>query len=336
MIRSENIQILPPSSDELFDAASASKWSQLVLDGNILQIPAMSPSEIPGSAARSVRPCLRGLLTVFELRIYDANYRLNSWSPFDASKGLEPWRALLEDPRDKALTSLTVGLVSADIDVFYNADVNAAVLWHSCCLMLSANIQLLETAIGRSGPDQAARALDEVAKWSHTASARRACLHAGEIYRMLLNRKVNDTVNVYTAAALFRSAIVLGLYLSTVSNHQVVQDEQPLELLDGFNWTAIGKIGLSDESGNSEFSDPVRDYDQKSQRAINFIRNGGTVSAGKYLHPPGYASARRVLIHFADLMEGMGKWKSRTFCEILHILSDDLMVIREETGYGDD
>ena len=38
----------------------------------------------------------------------------------------------------------------------------------------------------------------------------------------------------------------------------------------------------------------------------------------------GYLAARRTLLHCSDLMEGMGRWKSRTFSQILHIMSDDL------------
>ena len=76
-----------------------------------------------------------------------------------------------------------------------NTDLNSAVLWHASCMMLGANIRYFELAAGRAGPGPAVTALEDISAWSQTQSARRAVLHAAQIYKLLFDRKVSDIVN---------------------------------------------------------------------------------------------------------------------------------------------
>jgi hypothetical protein len=86
------------------------------------------------------------------------------------------------------------------------------------------------------------------------------------------------------------------------------------------DWTSVGHVGLV-ETANS----PSNQLGFGTEvLAVNFIRNGGPFSITGVAMEGGYLAARRTLLHCADLMDGMGRWKSRTFSQILHIMSDDL------------
>jgi hypothetical protein len=258
-------------------------------------------------------------LTLLLLRVYESNDRLaNVTGP---QKQFEPWRVYAEDSRSRELIPLLVNLSSSSIDALRTADLNSAVLWHSSCMMLGANIRYFELAAGRSGPGPAVTALEDISTWSQTPSARRSVLHAAHIFKLLFDRKVSDIVNPHSVVALFQAALVLGLYIFTLPANAPACgiNDNCLELLDLVDWTHVGHVGLMD-SPNS----PGAQLGFGDGTVVNFIRNGGPFSITGIALEGGYLAARRTLLHCADLMDGMGRWKSRTFSQILHIMSDDL------------
>ncbi|KAF1949068.1 hypothetical protein CC80DRAFT_599194 [Byssothecium circinans] len=320
MIRPESVQILPPSEYNLYHANSASKWFHLVQRGARIHSNRITPSYLPTAGLKLDSSTLRSLLTLFLLRVYEANDRLANINN-GTQKHLEPWRIYAEDARSRELIPLLVNLSSSSIDALRTADLNSAVLWHASCMMLGANISFFELAAGRAGPGPAVTALEDISTWSQTASARRSVLHAAHIFKLLFDRKVSDIVNPHSVVALFQAALVLGLYIFTLPPSTVAcnLNEPCLELLDLVDWSYIGQVGFLDSplspGGPLGFGDnPV----------VSFIRNGGPFSITGIALDGGYLAARRTLLHCADLMDGVGRWKSRTFSQILHIMSDDL------------
>jgi hypothetical protein len=85
------------------------------------------------------------------------------------------------------------------------------------------------------------------------------------------------------------------------------------------DWTCVGQVGLIDTPRS-----PGAPLGFGDNTIVSFIRNGGPFSITGIALEGGYLAARRTLLHCADLMDGMGRWKSRTFSQILHIMSDDL------------
>ena len=77
-------------------------------------------------------------------------------------------------------------------------------------------MQIFELAAGRAGAGPAGKALADVEDWARTSSARRACVHAAQSFKLLSNRKVSESITLNSMSALFCSALVLGLYLFTV------------------------------------------------------------------------------------------------------------------------
>lgn len=289
----------------------------------------ITPSFLPTPGIKIDHTSFRSLLTLLILRVYESTERLANTN--GSQKILEPWRRYAEDPRSRELIPLLVNLSSSSIDALRTADLNSAVLWHASCMLLGANIRYFELAAGRSGPGPAVGALEDISAWTQTASARRAVLHAAHIFKILYERKVSDIVNPHSVVALFQAALVLGLYIFTLppETQSCNIDGNCLELLELVDWTCIGYIGLSDTPNS-----PNTPIGYSDGTARNFIRNGGPFSITGIPLEGGYLAARRTLLHCADLMDGMGRWKSRTFSQILHIMSDDLTDV--DVGDSDD
>lgn len=319
MIRPETVQILPPSEYNLYHANSATKWFHLAQRGARIHATRITPSFLPTPGLKLDNTSFRSLLTLLLLRVYESNDRLaNANGP---QKQLEPWRVYTEDQRSRELIPLLVNLSSSSIDALRTADLNSAVLWHSSCMMLGANIRFFELAAGRAGPGPAVAALEDISAWSQTPSARRSVLHAAHIFKLLFDRKVSDIVNPHSVVALFQAALVLGLYIFTLSPNAPVCgiNDNCIELLDLVDWNQVGHVGLMDTPNS-----PGAQLGFGDGMVVNFIRNGGPFSITGIALEGGYLAARRTLLHCADLMDGMGRWKSRTFSQILHIMSDDL------------
>ncbi|ORY05702.1 hypothetical protein BCR34DRAFT_490720 [Clohesyomyces aquaticus] len=319
MIRPETVQILPPSEYNLYHSSSATKWFHLIQRGARIHTHRITPSFLPTPGLKLESASFRSLLTMLLLRIYESNDRLANVN--GPQKQLEPWRVYAEDPRSRDLIPLLVNLSSSSIDALRTADLNSAVLWHASCMMLGANIRLFELAAGRLGAAPAVTALEDISAWSQTPSARRSVLHAAHIFKLLFDRKVSDIVNPHSVLSLFQAALVLGLYIFTLPSTapSCGINDNCIELLDLVDWTCIGHVGLMETPAS-----PSNSLGFGEGTPATFIRNGGSFSITGIGMEGGYLAARRTLLHCADLMEGMGRWKSRTFSQILHIMSDDL------------
>lgn len=318
MIRPESVQLLPPSEYNLYHANSATKWFHLVQRGVRINSNRITPSYLPTPGLKLDSSTLRSLLTLFLLRVYESNDRLANIS--GPHKHLEPWRIFAEDTRSRELIPLLINLSSSSIDALRTADLNSAVLWHASCMMLGANTRYFELAAGRAGPGPAVTALEDISAWAQTPSARRSVLHAAHIFKLLFDRKVSDIVNPHSVVALFQAALILGLYIFTIPpSTSCGINDNCIELLDIVDWTCVGQVGLIDTPRS-----PGAPLGFGDNSIISFIRNGGPFSITGIALDGGYLAARRTLLHCADLMDGMGRWKSRTFSQILHIMSDDL------------
>lgn len=269
---------------------------------------------------------LPALLTSLQHRTTEANYRLIiSGEVHGMDKLLEPWRLYEQDQRHAMLVSTVAALPSTSASPLEKADINGVISWHTSCMMMTANIRLFEQAAGRSGSTEVPAALQHIAHWASMPTARRAVLHAAQVFKLLFYRRVSDVINVHTVAALFKSALILSFYLLTapVSNNPGLK--RTLELFDEIDWSQVGKRGMADVA-SSELGSGDGDHSSASSATL-FIEEGGSFSITGVVHPPGHSSCRRVLLHAADLMQTLGKWKSRTFSHILYLLTDDLMDI---------
>ena len=336
-VRPEGIQVCIPADNVLFAADSLTRWEQLLdLNNFRLTFPLLRPRmfdlEGPLDSLTSLDPPLHPfaqhtLLTVIKLAQCDAQHRhfllTDDWERHDH---LIPWHSFSEDLRARALVPVTIRLASIVTARPSITDSNAMVLWHNLCMTLNCNVQIFELAAGRGGAGPASKALADITEWTQTSSARRTCVHAAQIFKLLHNRKVSDPIGINALTALFYAALVLGLYLFVVppKPEDAVNNAYTYDVLDDVDWTLVGDAGMTIDS--SPESSPGAGFEKttSSVPAVAFIERGGPMSIGGVVSAGGYMSARRTFLDFAHLMDEMGTWKPKMLSKILHIMSDVL------------
>lgn len=226
------------------------------------------------------------------------------------------------DGRARCLPSLQSQLITAYGEILDQLNSNTLIAWHYMCMMLTADIQIFDLAAGRAGPTPARKALADIREWSQTSAARRACLHAAHIYKVMTNRKTSEHPSFQSVFSLFSAGLVLGLYTFMVPD---VTSSLPgigtVELMDEIDWRYVGTEGFTN------FMEPRggQTYPPTDDPSINFIRNGATIFLRGQSVQGGYQSARRVLLDYASLLKDSGKGTLNQFSHILYIMSDVLM-----------
>ncbi|KAL4752379.1 hypothetical protein BDW72DRAFT_72603 [Aspergillus terricola var. indicus] len=321
----DSIQLILPCNEGLFRANGSMRWIQLVRSGKRLLMPTiMTPSEnvtVPVLENPVDDFCIHGVLAMVQLRLSEAYHRLLSNR---ASYPFAPCHTYAMDGRARCLPSLQLQIADKYGEVLERLNPNAAVMWHNICMTLTADTQIFDLAAGRAGPGPAKKALDDIATWSQTPAARRACLHAAHIYKAMTNRKASDHTMFHSVFSLFSAALVLGLYIFMVPNPSELQvGGTSIELLDDIDWERVGTEGFT------SFMEPrgTQTFTPSDDPAVNFIRNGGTVYFRGVPFQGGYQSARRILLDYAGLLKDAGKWSVRKFSYVLHIMSDVLMEV---------
>ncbi|KAA8648555.1 FTFMHR domain-containing protein [Aspergillus tanneri] len=315
--------IILPCNEGLFQANNAARWMQLIHSGmHILMPTVVAPSEnvnIPDLESPVDSFGMHLLLAMVQLRLSEAYHRLLSNR---ASYPFAPCHTYAMDGRARCLPSLQLQIASKYADVLSQLDPNAAVMWHNMCMTLTADTQIFDLAAGRAGPGPVQKALDDIAAWSQTPAARRACLHAAHIYKAMVNRKASDQIMSHSVFSIFSAAIVLGLYVFVVPNTTEGMGQGAyLELLDDINWQAVGTEGFT------SFMEPVgiQSSTPSADPAVNFIRNGGVVYLRGEPFQGGCQSARRILQDYVGLLKDAGKWSEHKFSYVLHTMSDMLL-----------
>jgi hypothetical protein len=326
IIHTDRLQILLSCEDALFRAGSAKKWAQIVHSGSLVLMPSLaldpSSAHLPKFDTLLDDFGMYGLLSIIWLYILEADYRLLPGSTNGPKGKLRvPSEVYAQDQRVRFVGSLLFNVVDSYGDRFERMNPNCMVLWHSMCMMLTTDLRIIELGAGCAGAGRARQALDDIAAWSQTAAARRACVHAGQTFMIMSKRKVSDGTMFHSETTLFMSALVLGLYLLTVSNTSEVGGEETLEsleLLDDVDWRTVVHEGLTPNKPP---------YNGAESLAKRFIRDGGSIQFSGLIHHGGYQSARRILLDYAGLLGDVGKWKVRDYSRVLRILSDTLLEV---------
>ncbi|KAL5339360.1 hypothetical protein BJX70DRAFT_364116, partial [Aspergillus crustosus] len=321
----DSIQLILPCNESLFKANGSMRWMQLVRSGKRLLMPTiMAPSEnvnVPAVDSPVDDFCMHGVLAMVQLRLSEAYHRLLSNR---ASYPYAPCHTYAMDGRARCLPSLQLQIADKYGEVLESLNPNAAIMWHNICMTLTADTQIFDLAAGRAGAGPARKALDDIAAWSQTPAARRACLHAAHIYKAMINRKASDHTMFHSVFSLFSAALVLGLYIFMVPSPSELQvGGTSIELLDDIDWKRVGTEGFT------SFMEPrgTQSFTPSDDPAVNFIRNGGTIYFRGVPFQGGYQSARRILLDYAGLLKDAGKWSVRKFSYVLHIMSDVLMEV---------
>lgn len=323
ILRSERVSLMAPCDELLYQARSVGEWRSLLHQGKRMHENTITMNQLnvfwEDSGNRLDSFGTLGLLSLIQVRIVDSYNRLIVGH--DTLNAGVPWRRYADDPQASTLTQAVVAAAGMMKPQTKGCDVNCAVLWNSLCIMLLSDFRLFELAAGRHGYDPGIEALDDIARWSQTSSARRACVHAAQTFRLMSNRRVSDVVTIHSVSALFASALVLGLFVFMVQPTTGENTGPVIELVEiDVDWNELGDLGLADDTNVD-----ARRPSYPNQASIrHFIQFGGTVALSGIPQHGGYEFARRALLDFANLMAGISGRKSHTFTQVLHIMGDDL------------
>ena len=220
IIRSESVCVIAPCDEALFQAKSATQWQSLLRSGKSQSAPSfrledlhkhdMEPIGRLGYLGRS------SLLALLQIQVLEAYQRLMPPDQLVVGSFI-PWHVYTGDARGRTLVPALLAAINSAGPLSNADDTNCTVLWHSICIMLLADFRMFELAAGRHGAAPATGALENISQWSQTQSARRACVHAAQNFKLMSERRVSDNVTIHSVTALFASALVLGLYLFMVT-----------------------------------------------------------------------------------------------------------------------
>ena len=339
IIRSELVSIIAPCSDHLFNAKSATQWHSLLRSGQSVTAATLKIQDLHTAAFTSDLTYPLGylgassLLALLQIQILESYIRLMPSSHLQLGPFI-PYQLYASDLKAR---SLKPAVLAAYATCCSSGNTNCTVLWHVLNMALLSDVRTFEHAAGKHGAAPATPALESISQWSQTVSARRACVHAAQTFRLMSERKVSENVTVHSVAALFTAALVLSLYLFMVSpstNFEV--RGRVVELLEAeVDWSELGSVGY-EEDGESGVVGGLRQagnqkgglligFDEECSPVKHFVKYGGTISLGGVSQEPGYESARRLLLDFANLMDGISGRRLRSWTQVLHIMSDDLM-----------
>ncbi|KAE8454627.1 hypothetical protein EG329_000250 [Mollisiaceae sp. DMI_Dod_QoI] len=326
ILRTDDVQIILPCDTALFQAPTAQRWAHLASTNHQLTMPTISLCQdiftLP-EVSSSIEPLgMHGALSLIRLRISQDFHRLLSGTSRRAiDQSFVPCLVYETDPVARRTKNLVVQIMKAYQQPLSTMNPNCLVLWHNMCIMLTADIRLFETGAGCAGAPAARQALDDIARWTQTSSARRACLHAAQTFKLMSNRRASDGDPFHASSGLFLSALILGLYVFMVPPESEGNGavNPGFDLIDEVDWAVVGDEGLS--------STPTSNPGNENDAATNFIRNGGGICFDGVMHSPGYEAARRILLDYARLLEDIGRWRVRIsqFSRVLRIMSDALV-----------
>ncbi|RSL41291.1 hypothetical protein CEP53_012840 [Fusarium sp. AF-6] len=272
-------------------------------------IHATSPSTLNNNSAQI-------LLRALYLKVMATRSRLIEKTPHPEQRQTSPIEAFAMDSKAKSILSDVLLLPATRGSILSGRNRMNALGWNYLCITLTADIDLLEIASGRDGLEAASAALVRVVKWSQSTSARRAVLHAAQVFDILDSSRIRESHLTRPDLVLFVSALVISQYV-LVCNHNTVPLGAPtFELLQDIDWAQIRDEGLGAVTGLLPPLEHQR-APAMANTAQSFLQQGGPISFGGEFQKFGHIAARRMARKFAHLMDGFGKWDGCSYSRLL-------------------
>ncbi|KAF4962856.1 hypothetical protein FSARC_9099 [Fusarium sarcochroum] len=324
VIEVDKVEIHLPCDDSLFDdATTAAAFLRFTQMGAQMTMPRMNIRNIHTvSASKLNQNSTQILLRSLYLRVIAANARLSNKSgERPGFRPTNPVETLAEDKGSKDIISDVVLLAKMHGNFLSGQNQNNTLGWHYLCILLTADIDLLETACGRDGLEAAEASLVQVIKWSRSSSARRALLHAAQVFKMLDSCRVRESYLTRPDLVLFVSALVISQYFLFTSHIDNGFDVPTFELVQDIDWATLGDDGFGNATGRGSSSmTRVVEWGVTSKSVRGFLRNGGPVSFAGEAQGLGGVTAKKIARKFAHLMEGFGKWDGCSYSQLLRAM----------------
>ncbi|KAF2796759.1 hypothetical protein K505DRAFT_157088 [Melanomma pulvis-pyrius CBS 109.77] len=319
-----------PCEDALFEAPTSSSFLQAAECGTPLTMQRIRIRNFHAAAPSTLNHIsVQTLLRALYLQISAARTRLLAEkSYFSEVDPFSPAAALVRDSRAKDIVTSILFIPITYSNLIHGENTITALAWNELCLAITVDLDLLEVASGRDGLEAASTALVDVAKWSRSAGARRAILHAAQMFSILDSSRMRESYITKPEELLFVSALVLSLYLFVTGPETATLGAPAFDLLNKVDWAVVEGLGLvtPTESPSDLSSDGPRRLDS-SNAARDFVRYGGPVSFAGEFQKVGGVIARKVLLKYAHLLDDFGKLDGSRYSRLLRTMSD--FVIRD-------
>ncbi|KAJ4113985.1 hypothetical protein NW769_004765 [Fusarium oxysporum] len=322
VIAIDKVEIHLPCDDALFeDATTATAFLRLVQQGACITMPRMnvrsfhelSPSKLNQNSTQI-------LLRSLYLRLIAAKARLSEkHGRNENSQSISLAESFSTDDDYKTIIADVVLLPKAHASFLGERHQNNALGWHYLCILLTTDVDLLETACGRDGLEAAEDSLVHVFRWSQSSSARRALLHAAQVFSILDSCLVRESYLTRPDLVLFVSALVISQYFLVTSYTGNGSGGPAFELLRDVDWTTVGDEGFGRATGYLPLGRLGRET-VNSNPAIGFINKGGSVSFAGEVQGLGGVAAKKIARKFAHLMDGFGKWDGCSYSQLLRVM----------------
>ncbi|KAL9562574.1 hypothetical protein ACKAV7_013138 [Fusarium commune] len=321
VIAIDKVEIYLPCDDALFeDATTATAFLRLVQQGARITMPRMnarsfhvlSPSKLNQNSTQI-------LLRSLYLRLIAAKARLSEkHGRNEHSQSISLAERFSTDEDYKTIIADVVLLPKAHASFLGERHQNNALGWHYLCILLTTDVDLLETACGRDGLEAAEDSLAHVFRWSQSSSARRALLHAAQVFSILDSCLVRESYLTRPDLVLFISALVISQYFLVTSYTGNGSGGPVFELLRDIDWTTVGDEGFGRAIG---YLPPVTGRETVNPNpAIGFINKGGSVSFSGEVQRLDGVAAKKIARKFAHLMDGFGKWDGCSYSQLLRVM----------------
>lgn len=327
IIHAHALVINLPQSNELYEAPDCHAWSKLLkntlTNNNTLELSSHNFS-LPDLEGPVHAFSMYGLLCSVLLRVSADTHRLVSCSDIiPASQHRQvPWRICQIDKRASIAAPLLTSLIKVYDETLRKSNPNCIVIWHSICILLTVDANVLARAAGREGPELMSQARIDLSSWVNTAAARRACLHAAQTFRTLSHRKPADGTAFQSVRTLFMSALVLAMYILMGPDYprsgRLTGNEFDLANTD-LDWQAIGEEGLSDS-----ISSPLTESVGQEDPGSKFIRDGGPIVIDGIIYRRGSRHAQRIILEFASLLDEVGTHWMADYARLLYMIHDTM------------
>jgi len=317
----DKVELHLPCESALFDAPTASRFLVAAQCGAQLMAPRMHVHQFHVDPPAFLdHMSMETVLVALYLQIAAIRHKL----PLASSKFLEAREILSKSSKAKDVVKSILLLPSKYAGLFRQRHRVTALAWNNVCIALTADLNLLEIAFGREGLEPAQTAMSVVAKWAQTPSARRATLHAAQIFDILSSSRLSESNIARPDLLLFNSALVLSMYLAASSQDGNDHEPRTLELLQDVDWSSVAAEGMrgSSQTIPSSPHNTLERSDDPTEAVRDFIRYGGPVSFAGEVQQGGSSTVRKILLHYVRLLEDLGKWHESRYSRLLRAMSD--------------
>ncbi|KAK2125337.1 hypothetical protein NOF04DRAFT_1372995 [Fusarium oxysporum II5] len=322
VIAIDKVEVYLPCDDALFEnATTATAFLRSVQQGARIAMPRMNVRSVHElSPSKLNQNSTQILLRSLYLRLIAAKARLSEkHGRNEHSQSISLAESFSTDEDYKTIIADVVLLPKAHASFLGERHQNNALGWHYLCILLTTDVDLLETACGRDGLEAAEDSLVHVFRWSQSSSARRALLHAAQVFSILDSCLVRESYLTRPDLVLFVSALVISQYFLVTSYTGNGSGGPVFELLRDVDWTTVGDEGFGRATGYLPLGRLGRET-VNSNPAIGFINKGGSVSFAGEVQGLGGAAAKKIARKFAHLMDGFGKWDGCSYSQLLRVM----------------